>query len=449
MSETSLLAGVGRVNVTPPIGIQLFGYHRKSPMTDVHDPLFMTALALVDATGASDPLVLLAIDHIGMGRRESLALRSAAAVAAGTSVGRVAACFSHTHSGPDTERRDWHGRERPPDALERVYGATLPAQAASATRLAMQRLRPARAGHGMAVSEAGVNRRIRGPTGRAEQRVNPAGLVDRDVVALRIDAEDGRPIASVVHYGIHGTVFKSDNLACSADAAGAVRDTVEAATGAPCLFVQGAAGDVNPRWRGDEAALRRTGWELGGAALRAVANAEPRPFAALACASETVPLHLVPLPDEDAAIGLAREVARLWEAPTDGWLELVRRKLAAGERRLTREIEIQAIRVNDFVRVGIPLEPFAGLSLAFRERISQHEALERPGYFAFGGYTNGVFGYLPTAEEHAAGGYEVEWMPVVYGSYEEDGLLMPPVQEAGDDIVNAAIDLARRLCSMI
>ena len=33
----------------------------------------------------------------------------------------------------------------------------------------------------------------------------------------------------------------------------------------------------------------------------------------------------------------------------------------------------------------------------------------------FGGYTNGYIGYLPTKEEFAYGGYEVELSPVVYG----------------------------------
>ena len=36
----------------------------------------------------------------------------------------------------------------------------------------------------------------------------------------------------------------------------------------------------------------------------------------------------------------------------------------------------------------------------------------------FGGYTNGYIGYLPTKEEFAYGGYEVELSPVVYDGYE-------------------------------
>jgi hypothetical protein len=117
---------------------------------------------------------------------------------------------------------------------------------------------------------------------------------------------------------------------------------------------------------------------------------------------------------------------------------MVRSKVAAGEREVRLPVELQAIRINDFVRVGLPMEPFAGLSLALRERAGARAAGDGV-CVAFGGYTNGCIGYLATAEEHAAGGYEIEWMPVVYGYYE--GMLMPPVPGTADEVVDAATRL--------
>lgn len=439
-----LLAGVARVDITPPLGIEMFGYHRSSPMMGIHDPLWLTALALVDEQSPSQPCLLLAIDNIGLGWKATLTIRVAVAAIAKTPLERVAIYYSHTHSGPDCDMLDWYGHERPGDSPERLYGAMLPQWAASATRLALQRLTRAHVGCNTAISSAGVNRRERGNDGRAFPGVNPAGPVDQQVTVLRIETVDQRPLASIVHYGIHGTVFKTDNLACSADVTGAVRTVVEAATGGMCLFVQGAAGDVNPRWRGDEAALQQCGWELGGAALRAFAAAEPHPLYALTTAVERVMLRLSPLPDEAMAVRQAEEVARIWEAPTGPWLTLIRRKLADNERHLTLVQELHAIRVNGFVRVGIPMEPFSGLSLAFGERTAPLAAGKHDLCLCFGGYTNGVSGYLATAEEYQAGGYEIEWMPVVYGYYE--GMLTPPVPESGDEVVTAAVHLAARLC---
>ena len=444
LTTGELLAGVARVDITPPVGIEMFGYHRSSPMTNIHDPLWLTALALVAEHTPSYPCLLLAIDNVGLGWQTTQALRAAVAATARTPLERVAIYYSHTHAGPDSEVLDWYGHERPVNSPERLYGAMLPQWAASAARLALQRLTLARVGCSTATSITGVNWRKRGNDGRAFMGVNPAGPVDQQVTVLRIDTADQRPLATVVHYGVHGTVFKSDNFACSADVTGAVRNVIESATGGICLFAQGAAGDVNPRWRGDEAALKRCGCELGGAALQAFATAEMHPLYALTTAVERVTLRLSPLPDEATAVQLAEEVSRIWEAPTEPWLDLVRHKLAANERHLTLVRELHAVRVNEFVRVGIPMEPFAELSLAFRERTASLATGEHPLCLCFGGYTNGTPGYLAMADEYRAGGYEIEWMPVVYGYYE--GLLAPPVPETGDEVVAAAVRLATHLC---
>jgi hypothetical protein len=441
-----LLAGVARVDVTPPAGIQLFGYHRDSPMDGVLDQLSATALVLASEPPCA-PLVIVAVDHVGRSVAATREVRALSAQAAGTSPDRVAICYSHTHSGPDDETLDWQGQERPAGSIERVYGAALPYQIASAVTLARQRLAPARVAAAEAECALGVNRREHGPDGRARMGINPHGSVDRRAAVLRIDTAGGRPLASLLHYGVHGVALRADNLACSADVAGAARRVVEAATGAPCLVVQGAAGDVNPRWRGDVTALRRCGWELGGAALRALAEAEPGEDAAgppLAAAAETVPIALLPLPDEAAAARLAATVERAWDAPTGAWRRLVRERLARGEQTAALPIEVQALRAGPFIRVGLPMEPFGGLSLAFRAKLAATSAPDRAaGVAALGGYTNGLFGYLPTAEEHAAGGYEIEWMPVVYGFY--SGLLMPPVAGAGEQLVDCAVRLASRL----
>jgi Neutral/alkaline non-lysosomal ceramidase, N-terminal len=442
-SPRKLLAGVARIDITPPIGIELFGYHRPSPMADIHDPLWLTVLALVDEYDPSQPYLLLAIDNIGLGQEATHHIRNAVAANAKTSLERVIVYYSHTHSGPDCEQLDGHGQIRPVDSPERLYGAMLPNWATSATQLALKRLMPAHVGCSTTTSLAGINRRKLGDDGRAVGGVNPAGPVDQQVTVLRIDAIDHRPLAVVVHYGIHGTVFKTDNLACSADVTGAVRDVVEAATGAVCLFAQGAAGDVNPRWRGDEIALQRCGWELGGAALRAFATAEMQPLSALATTAEHISLPLLPLPDEAAAMKQAEDVARIWGTTTAPWLDLIRRKLAANERHLSFSHEVQALRVNEFIRVGIPMEPFAALSLAFREQTAILASDERPLFHCFGGYTNGITGYLAPSVDYPSGGYEIEWMPLVYGYYE--GMLMPPVPEASKMVVATAVRLATQL----
>jgi hypothetical protein len=61
------------------------------------------------------------------------------------------------------------------------------------------------------------------------------------------------------------------NTLISPDYVGALREVVEGATGAPCLFLQGASGDIGPRdgFVGDVAVADRNGRQLGYAVLAA------------------------------------------------------------------------------------------------------------------------------------------------------------------------------------
>ena len=51
-------------------------------------------------------------------------------------------------------------------------------------------------------------------------------------------------LATVVNYACHPTTLAWDNTLISPDYVGAMREVVEAATGGPCLFLQGASGDL-------------------------------------------------------------------------------------------------------------------------------------------------------------------------------------------------------------
>src|SRR5439155_25525 len=75
----------------------------------------------------------------------------------------------------------------------------------------------------------------------------PTAPVDRIVSVLRVDSEDGTPLAILVNYACHPVIFGADNLQYSADYPGVMTQTVEKAfDGKPlCMFLQGAPGDIN------------------------------------------------------------------------------------------------------------------------------------------------------------------------------------------------------------
>src|ERR1022692_2717068 len=81
---------------------------------------------------------------------------------------------------------------------------------------------------------------------RNETRI-PTSPVDPTVMVLRVDGENGNPIAVLVNYACHPVVLGPENLQYSPDYPGQMKRTVEEAfPGAVCFFLQGGAGNINP-----------------------------------------------------------------------------------------------------------------------------------------------------------------------------------------------------------
>jgi hypothetical protein len=101
---------------------------------------------------------------------------------------------------------------------------------------------------------------------------NPGAPADDTVLVARVTADNGELLATVVNYACHPTTLAWDNTLISPDYVGAMREVVEQATGAPCLFLQGASGDLGPRegFVGDTTVADRNGRQLGFAALSAL-----------------------------------------------------------------------------------------------------------------------------------------------------------------------------------
>src|SRR5439155_12150597 len=69
--------------------------------------------------------------------------------------------------------------------------------------------------------------------------------VDRELLVLRLEDAGGKPIAQAVNFAAHPTMIDAKMRKFSADYPGALAEVVEKETGAPCLFLQGAAGDLS------------------------------------------------------------------------------------------------------------------------------------------------------------------------------------------------------------
>src|SRR6516225_6616319 len=94
-----LRAGVGRVDITPPLPADLVGFVRRAaPAVGVLAPLTATALVLEDRAGRRAAIV--AFDLIAISPAQGQQTRQLIAEQIGTSPDAVFLSYSHTHAGP-------------------------------------------------------------------------------------------------------------------------------------------------------------------------------------------------------------------------------------------------------------------------------------------------------------------------------------------------------------
>ena len=246
----------------------------------------------------------------------------------------------------------------------------------------------------------------------------------------------------------------------SEDYVGPAREIVEARTGVPCLFLQGAAGNIMP-FCGVGAGgpeqfddLERVGAMLGGAALSlwasirthntlgnqkivqsvaVISTYEYTPkeegglevlddgSPALQVRSTRMTMPLAPYPPLD----VARERLAMFEAERDAalernapagvhnvaqrmytWAKKIEEGAASGAVAPEQEVEVWSLRLNDISIVGVSGEALTELSLEVKERaVATTRGAIRHTIFC--GYSNGCLGYIPPPKCFAEGGMEV------------------------------------------
>lgn len=299
---------------------------------------------------------------------------------------------THTHSAPEVGPPGISGiflPDRYKHAVANEYTSIHEQKLIDGILEAKQKLAPARLGVGYGFSQANINRRAIDVDGKASLGLNPDGEVDRTIGLLRIEKADGNLLAIIANYAIHGTVMGPQNLEISGDAPGVVAGYVEEKTGAPMLFINGAAGNLAPIYSVYPSARQGHLGEfrvlLGDKILEANR----------AIASTTDQVSLV-----------TRKLVVETPRKDMGWPEDMTnysRTTRSGQNMVL--LPVRFLKINDDVAIwSAPLELFCEVSNAVRQRSPF------PFTFYFG-YSNGNLGYLPTSEGWAQGGYEPSVSP--------------------------------------
>lgn len=268
--------GIAQGDITPPPGIyhRMWGAATHERATGVHRSLTAAAIVFRPATDSptddADEQVVVALDHCLFFAREMGELLDAVAKESGAARESLLFAFSHTHAAGlmDPLRSNLPGGE-----LIEPYLASLAKTVARLVRQAREAVQPAAIVYGAGRCDLAAQRDFRDEA--TDQWVcgfNPGAPADDTVLVARVTDTAGKTLATFVNYACHPTTLAFENTLISPDFPGAMREVVERQTGAPCVFLQGASGDLGPRegFVGDPAVADRNGRQLGYAALAAL-----------------------------------------------------------------------------------------------------------------------------------------------------------------------------------
>jgi hypothetical protein len=254
--DMTLRAATFQADVTPPLGSPLCNGGVK-PVMEIVTPLTARGVVLL---GAGEPIVLCAVDWVGIANESHDVFRQALAEAAGTSVERVTLHTLHQHDAPGsdfaTERllaeHGLPGLYSNPD-----FDADVMARVASAVRNSLETAQPVtHVGLGTGkVDKVASNRRILGPDGRVAlqrqssggrnpaARAAPEGTIDPLVRLLTFWNAD-KPVAVLTWYATHPQSYYGRG-SVNWDFVGMARESRgKALPGVPHIHFNGAGGNV-------------------------------------------------------------------------------------------------------------------------------------------------------------------------------------------------------------
>lgn len=410
----ALKAGICETNITPPVGVWLAGYAgRSGGCIGVHDELYARVLVLDDGLSLA---CIVSLDLIALDFDLVELIRDGIHRKVGIPYERILLNCSHTHSGPGTRTFRAMGER------DELYCNVMARKVVGAVQQAADMLEPVSLRWGRAPVQIGINRRER----RGEQTVigrNSTGPLQPYVDVLRVDREDQTPLAVVLAYATHPVVLGGQNLWVSADYPGAACAFLkQAGLGMP-LFLQGCAGNINPIYHGATFAhVRKLGEILGAAVVVASHLSEPVNGVPISGTLRTVHLPYLFPTHEEAQQHLRQAEEDLKRAEEEGaplgtlmwrrdmlrWAQDLLLTIEQGEPK-TMPFEIQQMRLGDVRLIAFPAEMFVQYALDIERQSPYKPTIPL-------GYSNGCWGYIPTAADYAIGGYEVDLAYRFYGT---------------------------------
>lgn len=236
LSLSALEVGVGKAEITPPVGTPSAGYpERKGEgMEGVHDPLYATTLFI----GNGDKKIMLcSVDHLGFTHEMVREIVERVHAAPELEDCAVYVGSSHTHSGGGAYLNI-------PIIGESLAGSYRPEVTEWYIEQTIEAMLQAYRNHSSGKVGIGY--------GKVEGLSQYRGLWPKDVAPLadvtviKVTKLDDTPLAVLFNFPVHPTVLKSDNRLFSSDFVGFTREYLQELLNVEPLFFNGAQGDIIP-----------------------------------------------------------------------------------------------------------------------------------------------------------------------------------------------------------
>lgn len=401
---TRLNAGSATVEITPDESVPMSGYAaRDEHSSGVRQPLCARALVVSEGDGTKT-VGIVSVDLLNVSRGMTARIRRDLRDSA-PEIDELLVSATHTHCGPyipgttldftpslavETDMSD---------TVEQVTRGCIAALVRAA-----ERLEPAHLSVGTARNErTPINRRAAGRC-----RV-PTGGIDPELTVLDIRTESGEETV-LFNFPLHPVCFPPSETRLSPDWPAIVYDRIAAERDeATVIFLNGAAGDINPRGRANTdrsdwaAYTERIGTEITETVRDALADAEEAPTRSqFPIVTQRRDLRL-PMKELGNAELLRDHLRTLDEDPEEN----------LADRRYTEQLlrlaELDAnelpatmtyVGLGSVGLLGIPGESFVEHGIDFKTHTTADQLL-------IAGYTDGYVGYLPTLKEFENFGYEI------------------------------------------
>ena len=403
---TPLKVAVFAVDASPPIGSPL----AYDPTKEVTQPLSCRGIVLI---GDGDPIVLCAVDWIGIGNDGQTEFREALAKAAGTTTKRVSVHTLHQHDAPHCDFSAdrllaSHGINR--EVFDAPFARDVIARASASVRVAMAGAKPiTHVGVGQAeVQKVASNRRILGPDGKVQHvrytacadpliRDKPVGTIDPMLKMISLWNGD-TPVVALTYYATHPQSYYRTGQA-NPDFPGMARDARQKATGLPHIHFDGAGGNIGAgKWNDGAHENRQVlADRVADGMKRAWDATKKTPIAAadLGWESVAVALPVAPHLDDSRLVAIvenksAKVTERARAANDLVWL----RRCKAGDT-----IDVSCLRLGTVRVLHLPGELFVEYQLGA-------QAMRPDLFVAMAAYGDYAPGYIGTEIAYPQGGYE-------------------------------------------